>query len=387
MKGASGTPAASQQPAAAPAAQLLLSLLLLLPALSQAATQTSSNAPYGAYLGCFSLSRLLYMRGVEGKEGKQFTADTIRQCMPDCKYNGYSISIITPAYRCWCAISMPDVQAQLSEAACAASSELGAAVFYHHEFAGKQKCRLEALPLTPDTVQLSSGSSATFNAPARSLTLGLLGSSSVSQAAVKGSSMLYGQVEVTAMVNAAMDGFNTAFDLQSSSSSSSSSCSTSAAVPSKSGDRISFQFVTGGSPPVANSVLLGSATRGAVMGEALIKPGDYQKRLNLGWGSRTNNTFIEYTISWQSSRVTYAMEGVPLATRKAGQEVKWTDASGKQLSAIFASPSQPASVHFSVWSSQAIQQQQQQQQQPAMLPNGLPALSQFTGLKRIEASG
>lgn len=157
-QGASGTPAASQQPAAAPAAQLLLSLLLLLPALSQATTQTSSNAPYGAYLGCFSLSRLLYMRGVEGKEGKQFTADTIRQCMPDCKYNGYSLSIITPAYRCWCAISMPDVQAQLPEAACAASSELGAAVFYHHECEcrGRTTAAAAAMTMAKELKHLSS---------------------------------------------------------------------------------------------------------------------------------------------------------------------------------------------------------------------------------------
>jgi hypothetical protein len=115
--------------------QLLLPLLLLLllPAQTLASQQSSSNAPFGAYLGCFSLSRMLYMRGVEGKEGKQYTVDSIRQCMPDCRYNGYSMTIITPDYRCWCAISTPDVQAQLEEAACAANSEPGAAVFYNHD--------------------------------------------------------------------------------------------------------------------------------------------------------------------------------------------------------------------------------------------------------------
>jgi hypothetical protein len=130
MHGASEQPAAA---AAAAAVKPVLLFLLLLPALSQAAQQPSSNAPYGAYLGCFSLSRMLYMRGVEGKEGKQYTVDTIRQCMPDCRYNGYSMSIITPDYLCWCAISTPDVQAQLEEAACAATSKRGAAVFYHHD--------------------------------------------------------------------------------------------------------------------------------------------------------------------------------------------------------------------------------------------------------------
>jgi hypothetical protein len=112
---------------------LPLLLLLLLPAQSRALQQSNSNAPFGAYLGCFSLSRMLYMRGVKGKEGKQYSVDSIRQCMPDCRYSGYSMSIVTPDYRCWCAISTPDVQAQLEEAACAANSERGAAVFYHHE--------------------------------------------------------------------------------------------------------------------------------------------------------------------------------------------------------------------------------------------------------------
>jgi hypothetical protein len=121
--------------------------------------------------------------------------------------------------------------------------------------AGKQKCRVEALPLTPDTVQLTSGSSATFDGPAQTMTLGLQGSSS-SHAAVTGSSMLYGQVEVTAMVNAASDGFSTAFYLQSSSSSSTSSTSSK-----NSTDRISYQFATGGSPPVPNAVLMSSTTR------------------------------------------------------------------------------------------------------------------------------
>jgi hypothetical protein len=67
------------------------------------------------------------------------------------------------------------------------------------------------------------------------------------------------------------------------------------------------------------------------MGELLMKPGEYQKRLGLGWNSRVNNTFVDYTISWQSSRVTFGMDGIPVVTRKAGQEVKWTDAGGKQL--------------------------------------------------------
>jgi hypothetical protein len=70
--------------------------------------------------------------------------------------------------------------------------------------------------------------------------------------------------------------------------------------------------------------------RGAAMGEHLIKPGEYQKRLGLGWASRINNTFIDYTISWQSSRVTFAMNGIALVTRKAGQEVKWMDDANKQ---------------------------------------------------------
>jgi hypothetical protein len=119
---------------------------------------------------------------------------------------------------------------------------------------------VEALPLTQDTVQLASGSNAVFNDPAQTLTLGLQGASA-SQAAVAGSDMLYGQVEVTAMVNAASDGFSTAFYLQSSSSSGSSSAGSVASK--ESADRISYQFSTGGSPPVPNNVLMSSSTRWA----------------------------------------------------------------------------------------------------------------------------
>jgi hypothetical protein len=106
-------------------------------------------------------------------------------------------------------------------------------------------------------VQLASSSSAVFDGPAQTMTLGLQGSSA-SHAAVTGSDMLYGQVEVTAMVNAASGEFSTAFYLQSSSSSSSS---TSSVSPKDSTDRISYQFVAGGSPPVPNSVLMSSTTR------------------------------------------------------------------------------------------------------------------------------
>ncbi|KAF6261655.1 hypothetical protein COO60DRAFT_744152 [Scenedesmus sp. NREL 46B-D3] len=131
------------------------------------------------------------------------------------------------------------------------------------------------------------------------------------------SDMLFGQVEVTAMVSAASGGFSTSFYLQSSSSSSSSSgSSTGGALPRGSEDRISYNFLTGGNPPVPNSVMLSSTARGAAMGEQLMKPGEYQKRLGLGWNSRVNNTFVDYTISWQSSRVTFAINGIPLVTRK-----------------------------------------------------------------------
>jgi hypothetical protein len=76
--------------------------------------------------------------------------------------------------------------------------------------------------------------------------------------------------------------------------------------------------------------MLPALLRGAAMGELLMKPGEYQKRLGLGSNSRVNNTFVDYTISWQSSRVTFAMDGIPVVTRKGGQEVKWMDASSKQ---------------------------------------------------------
>jgi hypothetical protein len=124
---------------------------------------------------------------------------------------------------------------------------------------------VEAPPLTPNNIELSSGSNATFNAPAQSMTLGLQGSSA-STAAVKGSDMLYGQVEVTAMVNAAMDGFSTAFYLQGSGGggSSSSSSVSSGQAASRGEDCILFQFLTGGSPPVPNSVVMSSSTRCAM---------------------------------------------------------------------------------------------------------------------------
>jgi beta-glucanase (GH16 family) len=71
--------------------------------------------------------------------------------------------------------------------------------------------------------------------------------------------------------------------------------------------------------------------RGLSGGEHMVRPREYSKTLQMP-GIRTNNSFITYTFTWQPSRVTWAMNGVPIFTRKTGDKAQWQDMKKKKLS-------------------------------------------------------
>jgi hypothetical protein len=69
--------------------------------------------------------------------------------------------------------------------------------------------------------------------------------------------------------------------------------------------------------------------RGLSRGERLTKPEQYQPRLKLPNGTHNGNTWLTYTITWQPTHVTWAINGVPLLRRTAGELVTWSDMKGR----------------------------------------------------------
>ncbi len=55
----------------------------------------------------------------------------------------------------------------------------------------------------------------------------------------------------------------------------------------------------------------------------MLQPLEYETKVGLHGADTNANTFIKYTIHWQPSRVTWAMNGVPMYTRKTGQNVPY----------------------------------------------------------------
>ncbi len=64
----------------------------------------------------------------------------------------------------------------------------------------------------------------------------------------------------------------------------------------------------------------------------MIRPAEYQAALGLDPTQTTQNTYMKYTLHWQPSRVTWAMNGVPMLTKSVGQQVRWTDMMNKDYS-------------------------------------------------------
>jgi WSC domain len=114
---------------------LVTPLLLMLLSSAAAASPLPAPqafAPLGAYIGCFDLSRLLVLPGMEDRPGKQFSATTVRECVTGCRAAGHVLAIITPAYRCWCTSSAPEPASRLDDGACTNESGGGAAVLFDH---------------------------------------------------------------------------------------------------------------------------------------------------------------------------------------------------------------------------------------------------------------
>jgi hypothetical protein len=68
---------------------------------------------------------------------------------------------------------------------------------------------------------------------------------------------------------------------------------------------------------------------GLSRGERLVRPEEYQHLLKLPPGANNSNTWLTFTITWQPSHVVWAINGIPVLRRNAGELVKWTDMKGK----------------------------------------------------------
>eukprot|EP00879_Flechtneria_rotunda_P025911 GHRR01027568.1.p1 GENE.GHRR01027568.1~~GHRR01027568.1.p1 ORF type:complete len:384 (+),score=143.66 GHRR01027568.1:742-1893(+) len=301
------------------------------------------------------------------QQGKQYSQATIKQCMPDCSTKGYSLSIITPDYRCWCSISTPDAGAQEPESACSHNGH-GAAVFFHHAAASAQHCRLAPIPFTPKHMQaVHNAQYVSYDDILQAMTVKMEGSSGT-QVMVDGSSQLYGQVEVTAMVSSS-PGILTAFQWL--------DADVPAMVESDPADGISFKFIND-HPGAPNSIWIEAAGRGTRTSELLLMQSQYQKLLGLGSDSKTSNTLLVYTIFWQPHQIVWAVNGVPVFIRTS-DSMKVAGGTKQVAGQNYTSPNRPCQISFSI-SAAAQGKNPFGGQLAATEP---PYYSQFTDLRRI----
>jgi len=78
------------------------------------------------------LSALCACFGLDALQARQYNYSSIKQCMPACRQQGYSLAIITPDFACRCAIATPDAMAEVQETECRTGGK-GATVFYDHD--------------------------------------------------------------------------------------------------------------------------------------------------------------------------------------------------------------------------------------------------------------
>lgn len=70
--------------------------------------------------------------GLGALQARHYNYSSIKQCMPACRQQGYSLAIITPDFACRCAIATPDAMAEVQETECRTGGK-GATVFYDHD--------------------------------------------------------------------------------------------------------------------------------------------------------------------------------------------------------------------------------------------------------------
>lgn len=58
-------------------------------------------------------------------------------------------------------------------------------------------------------------------------------------------------------------------------------------------------------------------------------PAAYRQLLNLSDAASSSNTWLTYTINWQPSHVSWAINGVPVLRRTTGEVVRWADMEGR----------------------------------------------------------
>lgn len=83
------------------------------------------------------------------------------------------------------------------------------------------------------------------------------------------------------------------------------------------------------STPVSFAGCCDGLHRGLSRGERLMPPAAYMQLLNLSDAANSSNTWLTYTINWQPSHVSWAINGVPVLRRTTGEVERWADMEGR----------------------------------------------------------
>jgi hypothetical protein len=68
------------------------------------------------------------------------------------------------------------------------------------------------------------------------------------------------------------------------------------------------------------------------MGERLIPPAEYQQLMGWPASKLTNNSWTTYSINWQPTFVTFALDGRRVRTMQNGERRSWKTMGGTTLS-------------------------------------------------------
>uniref|UniRef100_A0A383V5Q6 GH16 domain-containing protein n=1 Tax=Tetradesmus obliquus TaxID=3088 RepID=A0A383V5Q6_TETOB len=305
-------------------------------ATAAAANGNASSIGLGSYIGCFNASSDWGLTVAENSTLElAYNASTIVNCSAVCAASFYSLAIISPDWRCRCSMQLPDEADRWRDdnctaAAAAAGSAAGgvpAAVYYLHAASNATQCRLANLDFNKDNWNIAySPENVAFdrvsNSNSSQLSVRLKGTTG-SRLRSKDGDQLYGAWQVQAKVTGA-PGAVTAFYLRSND-----------VYPNdKAGNfsEIDVEWLNGNPAREPGSLWFNAFTDSNSTGELLIPPPVYKTLLGWPTNKTAINSFVTYTINWQPTHVTWAVDGKNLRTMRNGEFRTWFDMGGKEQS-------------------------------------------------------
>ncbi|WIA12851.1 hypothetical protein OEZ85_006477 [Tetradesmus obliquus] len=230
-------------------------------------------------------------------------------------------------------------------AAGSAAAGVPAAVYYLHAASNATQCRLANLDFNKDNWNIAySPENVAFDrvnsSNSRQLSVRLKGTTGARMSSKDGD-QLYGAWQVQARVTGA-PGAVTAFYLRSND-----------VYPNdKAGNfsEIDVEWLNGNPAREPGSLWFNAFTNSNSTGELLIPPPVYQTLLGWPTNKTAINSFVTYTINWQPTYVTWAVDGSHLRSMRNGEFRTWFDMGGKEQSAVFQSPNLPSRATISMWS-------------------------------------